>query len=63
MDWLSYIFQVNWLAVLLAFIASMAIGFVWYLPAVLGKRWMEAVRQDGRGPEELGGRRRRSGCP
>jgi hypothetical protein len=43
MDWLSYLFLVNWLAVLLAFIASMAIGFVWYLPAVLGKRWMEAV--------------------
>src|SRR6476620_984583 len=43
MDWLFYLLQVNWLAVLLAFIASMAIGFVWYLPAVLGKRWMEAV--------------------
>jgi Protein of unknown function (DUF1761) len=45
MDWLSYFFQVNWLAVLLAFIASMVIGFVWYLPAALGKRWMEAVRK------------------
>jgi hypothetical protein len=43
MDWLPYFLQVNWLAVLLAFIASMAIGFIWYLPAVLGKRWMEAV--------------------
>ncbi|MCU1516961.1 MAG: hypothetical protein JWQ75_1682 [Pseudarthrobacter sp.] len=43
MDWLSYISQINWLAVLLAFVASMAIGFVWYLPAVLGNRWMAAI--------------------
>ncbi|WP_314191446.1 DUF1761 domain-containing protein [uncultured Arthrobacter sp.] len=50
MDWLSYFFQVNWLAVLLAFAASMAIGFVWYLPAVLGRRWMEAV---GKTEEDL----------
>ena len=50
MDWLSYISQVNWLAVLLAFIASMAIGFLWYLPAVLGTRWMEAI---GKTEEDL----------
>lgn len=43
MDWLSYISQINWLAVLLAFIATMAIGFVWYMPAVLGNRWMAAI--------------------
>ena len=43
MDWLSYICQITWLAVLLAFVASMVIGFVWYLPAVLGNRWMAAI--------------------
>lgn len=43
MDWLSHISQINWLAVLLAFVSSMVIGFVWYLPAVLGKRWMAAI--------------------
>lgn len=43
MDWLSYISHINWLAVLLAFVASMAIGFVWYMPAVLGNRWMAAI--------------------
>ena len=43
MDWLSHISQINWLAVALAFISSMAIGFVWYMPAVLGKRWMAAI--------------------
>lgn len=50
MDWLSYISQINWLAVLLAFIASMVIGFVWYLPAVLGNRWMAAI---GKTEEDL----------
>lgn len=50
MDWLSHISQINWLAVALAFIASMAIGFVWYLPAVLGKRWMTAI---GKTEEDL----------
>lgn len=50
MDWLSYIAQINWLAVLLAFVASMAIGFVWYLPAVLGNRWMAAI---GKTEEDL----------
>ena len=43
MDWLSDVSQINWLAVLLAFAASMAIGFVWYMPAVLGNRWMAAI--------------------
>lgn len=50
MDWLSYVSQINWLAVLLAFVASMAIGFVWYLPAVLGNRWMAAI---GKTEEDL----------
>ncbi|MGK3956983.1 DUF1761 domain-containing protein [Arthrobacter sp. R4] len=50
MDWLSYISQINWLAVLVAFIASMVIGFVWYLPAVLGNRWMAAI---GKTEEDL----------
>jgi len=43
MDWLSHISQINWLAVLLAFVSSMVIGFVWYMPAVLGRRWMQAI--------------------
>ena len=43
MDWLSHISDINWLAVLLAFISSMVVGFVWYMPAVLGRKWMEAI--------------------
>jgi hypothetical protein len=50
MDWLSHVSQINWLAVLLAFVASMAIGFVWYMPAVMGKRWMAAI---GKTEEDL----------
>ncbi|HVM30442.1 MAG TPA: DUF1761 domain-containing protein [Candidatus Limnocylindrales bacterium] len=34
--------EVNWLAVLLAAVAGVVIGFVWYMPAVFGKRWVAA---------------------
>ena len=50
MDWLTHVSQINWLAVLLAFIASLAVGFVWYMPPVLGNRWMAAI---GKTEEDL----------
>ncbi|MFJ4207032.1 DUF1761 domain-containing protein [Paenarthrobacter sp. NPDC089675] len=50
MDWLSHLAQVNWLAVLLAFVSSMVVGFLWYMPAVLGRRWMQAI---GKTEEDL----------
>lgn len=50
MDWLSHISHVNWIAVLLAFVSSMVIGFIWYMPAVLGRRWMQAI---GKTEEDL----------
>lgn len=50
MDWLSHISQINWLAVLLAFVSSMVVGFLWYMPAVLGRRWMQAI---GKTEEDL----------
>lgn len=43
MDWLSHILHINWLAVLLAFVSNMLIGFLWYMPAVFGRKWMEAI--------------------
>ncbi|WP_426996492.1 DUF1761 domain-containing protein [Pseudarthrobacter sp. N5] len=55
MDWLSYISQINWLAVLLSFIATMAIGFVWYMPAVLGNRWMAAIGKTEEDLKKIGG--------
>jgi hypothetical protein len=33
--------EVNYLAVLLASIASMVVGFLWYSPLLLGKPWMK----------------------
>ena len=42
---------INYLAVLAATVAGMAIGALWYSPVVLGKQWMEAI---GKTPEELG---------
>lgn len=32
---------VNYLAVILAGVASMALGFLWYSPMVMGKAWMK----------------------
>jgi len=41
-------FAVNWLAVILATVASMALGFVWYM--VLSKQWLAA---SGRRAEDI----------
>ena len=30
---------VNWLAVIIAAVAGVVIGFIWYMPAVFGRRW------------------------
>lgn len=35
--------EVNLLAVVVAAIASMALGAVWYSPSVFGKKWMQAT--------------------
>ena len=42
--------QVNLLAVLVAGVVSMALGFLWYSPMVLGKPWM---KEKGYTPEAL----------
>lgn len=42
--------SVNYLAVLVAGIVSMAVGFAWYSPYVLGKPWM---KEKGYTPEAL----------
>ncbi len=36
--------QTNWLAVVVAAISSMAIGFVWYNPKVFGTAWMKGAK-------------------
>ena len=44
---------INYLAVLVAVVASMVIGFVFYHPAVLGRVWMRLV---GHSDESMGSR-------
>jgi len=44
MDLLVYhLDSVNWWAVLLASLASFAVGSAWYSPALFGKPWMKAL--------------------
>ncbi len=40
--------QLNWLAVVVAAVAAMVIGFVWYLPPLFGRRWTALVKGYGR---------------
>jgi len=42
--------EVNYLALLIAGVGSMALGFLWYSPMVLGKPWMRLM---GYTPESL----------
>lgn len=35
--------EVNYLAVLIAAVASMVVGFLWYSPVLLGKPWMKLM--------------------
>jgi hypothetical protein len=32
--------EINWLAVVLATVSSMVVGFIWYAKPVFGRRWM-----------------------
>lgn len=35
-------FDLNWVAVIVAALSVMVIGFIWYMPQVFGKRWAES---------------------
>jgi len=37
--------QVNWLAVIVAAIANIIIGFIWYMPQVFGRRWRRPTQR------------------
>lgn len=39
----DYIQELNWLAVVVATVAAMAIGAIWYTPKVFGNTWMKAI--------------------
>ncbi len=50
--------EVNYVAILLAAIAAMAVGFLWYSPYLLGKPWM---KERGLTPEKLKGAQKEMG--
>lgn len=41
--------EVNWLAVIIAAAATMAIGFLWYSPMLFGKTWMKIMGHTAEG--------------
>jgi hypothetical protein len=42
---LALLTQINWLAVVVAGLAALVIGFVWYLPPTFGTRWAGFVKR------------------
>lgn len=36
--------DINWLGVVLATVASIVVGFVWYMPKVFGNSWMKMAK-------------------
>lgn len=40
---LDHISELNWLAVLVTTAVAMAIGSIWYTPAVFGRAWMKSI--------------------
>jgi hypothetical protein len=46
--------EINWLAVLLATIASMIVGSIWYMPPAFGKVWMKLAKLNQKDMEKRG---------
>jgi hypothetical protein len=44
---------VNWLAVIVAAVAGLIVGFIWYAPQVFGRRWARASGIELPGPGEV----------
>lgn len=44
---------VNWLAVVIAAVAGIIVGFVWYAPPVFGRRWAQASGIELPGPGQI----------
>ena len=41
---LALLTQINWLAIIVAGLAALIIGFVWYLPPAFGLRWGNLIK-------------------
>ena len=48
---MSLAFDINWIAVIIAAVASMVVGYVYYLPNVLGARWQKLMGRDMTGTQ------------
>lgn len=48
--------QLNWVGILGATVATMAVGSLWYSPLVFGKKWMKLVGIDEKKANENGGK-------
>jgi hypothetical protein len=44
-------FEINWIAVIIAAVASMVVGFVYYMPSVMGGRWQALMGRDMTGSQ------------
>ena len=56
-----HFYAVNWLAVIVAAIASMAIGFLWYSPVLFAKTWMRLMGVKCDTPEEKAAMQKEAG--
>jgi len=53
--------SVNWLAVLVAAVAQMIVGFIWFSPALFGKTWMVLHGIDPNSSEQVQQMRKHQG--
>ena len=44
---------VNWLAVIVGFVVSFGLGWVWFSPKLFGKKWAEGNGLDPDGPDKM----------
>jgi hypothetical protein len=45
---------INWLAVILATLSTMAVGWIWYTPKVFGNKWEKLARIDSKNRASAG---------
>lgn len=49
-------FEISWIAILVAAVAYMALGFVWYHPRVFGTAWMRLTGMDPEAAQQMDAR-------
>jgi len=46
-------YHIDILGIILATVAYMIVGWLWYSPFIFGKRWMKLMRMDAVSPDEM----------